>query len=150
MVRYDKGMTTRTTTEAAHTAGVTTATIRTWCRRGAVAAVKVSGRWVIDTDSLRHRIALGRQTVASQLAAFTDARSAQAKALELVELGALVATARPYRYVAVASNGTDGYLVDTLIGSCTCKGYTYTGKCYHLVAAVALETRVSAQLALAA
>jgi hypothetical protein len=47
-----------TTTEAAAQAGVTTATIRTWCRIGAVAAVKVSGRWAIDADSLAHRIAL--------------------------------------------------------------------------------------------
>jgi hypothetical protein len=141
---------TATTTEAAKQAGVTPRTIRTWCQRGAVAATKVDGRWVIDTDSLRHRISLSRRTVEAQLAAFTDAKSAQAKALELVELGALVATSRPYRYVAVASNGTDGYLVDTLIGSCTCRGYVYTSHCYHLVAAVALETRVSPLLALAA
>ena len=33
---------------------VTVATIRTWCRRGVVAATKQAGRWVIDTDSLAH------------------------------------------------------------------------------------------------
>jgi hypothetical protein len=80
-------MTTQTTAEAARHAGVTTATIRTWCRIGAVSAVKVSGRWVIDTDSLRHRIALTRRTVQAQLAAFTDAKTAQAKAEEIVLLG---------------------------------------------------------------
>lgn len=47
------------TTSAAIKANVTVATIRTWCRYGAVAAVKTAGRWVIDTASLAHRIALG-------------------------------------------------------------------------------------------
>jgi hypothetical protein len=141
--------TTQTTAEAAHTAGVTPRTIRTWCQRGAVTAVKVNGRWVVDVDSLRHRISLSRRTVEAQLAAFTDARTAEAKALELLELGALVQWDR-FRYLAAATSGNDYYVVDTLIGSCTCKGYTYSGHCYHLVAAVALETRVSPLLALAA
>lgn len=52
-------MTTITTTAAATQAGVTIATIRTWCRRGAVAAVKTAGRWVIDTASLAHRLTIG-------------------------------------------------------------------------------------------
>ena len=47
------------TTAAAAQAGVTVATIRTWCRRNVIAAVKTSGRWVIDTASLAHRIAIG-------------------------------------------------------------------------------------------
>lgn len=47
------------TTTAANQAGVTTATIRTWCRIGAVAAAKVAGRWVIEAASLARRIALG-------------------------------------------------------------------------------------------
>jgi hypothetical protein len=142
-------MTTQTTAEAAHTAGVTTATIRAWCRRGAVTARKVSGRWAIDTDSLRHRIALGRQTVPAQLAAFADPKTARIKAEELVELGALIAL-DSWRYLAVGSNGKDGYVVDTLAGSCTCKGYVYVGRCHHAVAAVMLDSRTTAQLALAA
>jgi hypothetical protein len=142
-------MTTATTAEAAHTAGVTPPTIRQWARYGAVTARKVSGRWAIDTDSLRHRIALGRQSVTAQLAAFADPSSAEAKALELVELGGMVPL-DAWRYLAVGSNGTDGYVVDTLIGSCTCKGHQYTGRCYHLVAAVMLDSRTTAQLALAA
>lgn len=53
-------MTTTTTTIAAATqAGVTVETIRTWCRRNVIAAAKVAGRWVIDTASLAHRIAIG-------------------------------------------------------------------------------------------
>lgn len=150
MVRYDEGMTTQTTTEAAHHAGVTPATIRTWARVGAVAAVKVSGRWLVDVESLRHRISLSRRTVARQLAAFADAKTAQAKAEELIELGALVPMRNPYTYLAVSSKGTGGYVVDTLQGSCTCHGYVYGGKCYHLVAAVLAETTPAKRLALAA
>src|SRR4051794_10780483 len=48
------------TTAAATEAHVTVATIRTWCRRGVVAAVKQAGRWIIDTASLAHRITIGQ------------------------------------------------------------------------------------------
>lgn len=47
-----------TTTEAARQAGVTVATIRTWCRTGVIAAAKQAGKWVIDTASLTYRITL--------------------------------------------------------------------------------------------
>lgn len=47
------------TATAAQTAGVTVATIRTWCRRNVIAAVKTAGRWVIDAASLAYRITLG-------------------------------------------------------------------------------------------
>ncbi|GAB3214304.1 hypothetical protein GCM10027294_53620 [Marinactinospora endophytica] len=50
---------TLTTATAAAQAHVTVDTIRAWCRRGAVAARKVAGRWVIEADSLARRIALG-------------------------------------------------------------------------------------------
>lgn len=48
-----------TTATAATQAGVTAATIRTWCRRNVIAAIKQAGRWIIDTASLAHRIAIG-------------------------------------------------------------------------------------------
>ncbi|MER6860747.1 MULTISPECIES: helix-turn-helix domain-containing protein [Streptomyces] len=48
-----------TTAEAATQANVTIATIRTWCRRGVIAATKQAGRWIIDTASLAHRITIG-------------------------------------------------------------------------------------------
>lgn len=51
---------TITATAAATRAGVTVGTIRTWCRKGVVAAIKNAGRWVIDTASLAHRISLGK------------------------------------------------------------------------------------------
>lgn len=47
------------TTAAATEAHVTVATIRTWARRGIIAATKVAGRWIIDTASLARRIAIG-------------------------------------------------------------------------------------------
>ena len=52
-------MSTITTAAAASEAHVTVATIRTWCRRGVVAAVKSAGRWLIEAASLAHRIAIG-------------------------------------------------------------------------------------------
>ncbi|NUP24160.1 MAG: helix-turn-helix domain-containing protein [Streptomyces sp.] len=51
-------MTTITATAAAHQAGVTTATIRTWCRTGVITAAKHAGRWIIDAASLAYRIKL--------------------------------------------------------------------------------------------
>ncbi|MFF8100121.1 hypothetical protein ACF07S_10150 [Streptomyces sp. NPDC016640] len=48
-----------TTAAAAAQANVTVATIRTWCRRGVIAATKTAGRWVINTASLAARIAIG-------------------------------------------------------------------------------------------
>jgi len=47
------------TTTAAAKAGVSTSTIRAWCRIGAIAAHKDGRRWIIDERSLNHRIALG-------------------------------------------------------------------------------------------
>jgi hypothetical protein len=46
------------TTAAALQANVTAATIRTWCRRGAVTAIKQAGRWIIDNVSLTARITI--------------------------------------------------------------------------------------------
>lgn len=48
------------TATAAIQANVTTDTIRTWCRRGVIAAAKQAGRWIIDTTSLATRIAIGK------------------------------------------------------------------------------------------
>jgi hypothetical protein len=48
------------TTAAAIEANVTVDTVRTWCRIGAVAAVKQAGRWIIDATSLAARIAISK------------------------------------------------------------------------------------------
>lgn len=47
------------TTLAAVEARVSVDTVRAWCRRGSVAAIKQAGRWVIDAASLAARIAIG-------------------------------------------------------------------------------------------
>jgi hypothetical protein len=60
-------MSQTTAAAAATTAGVDISTICTWCRIGAVAAVKVAGKWLIETRSLAHRIALGRKPVPAPL-----------------------------------------------------------------------------------
>jgi excisionase family DNA binding protein len=131
---------TITTATAAHQAHVTASTIRAWCRAGVIAAAKTGRRWIIEAASLRHRIAVGRRTVTKQLAAFRDATGAETKALELIETGALIPAPRRGLYLAVSSDATDRYLIDLAEGSCTCKGYAHTGHCYHLLAAVMVET----------
>lgn len=62
---------TVTAAAAATQAGVTTATIRTWARRGVIAAVKTAGRWAIDAASLARRIAIGAMRTRKQ-ATVTD------------------------------------------------------------------------------
>ncbi|WP_405611405.1 helix-turn-helix domain-containing protein [Streptomyces sp. NBC_01508] len=59
------------TTTAATEANVTVATIRDWARRGIIAATKAAGRWVIDTASLAHRIAIGAMKRPAKPAAFS-------------------------------------------------------------------------------
>lgn len=54
------------TTTAARTAAVTIRTIQHWCRYGAVAAVKSSGRWNIDEASLAYRISLGKKSIVDE------------------------------------------------------------------------------------
>ncbi|MDH6130350.1 hypothetical protein [Kitasatospora sp. GP82] len=48
------------TATAAAQAGVTIATIRTWCRRGVITAAKTAGKWAIDAASPAYRINLGK------------------------------------------------------------------------------------------
>jgi len=55
------------TTAAAAKAHVTTATIRSWCRRNVVAAVKTAGTWAIDEASLNRRITLGHHDHAAEI-----------------------------------------------------------------------------------
>lgn len=59
------------TTTAATEAHVTVATIRTWCRIGAVAAIKQAGRWIIDTTSLAARIAIGKMKRPTRTVVYT-------------------------------------------------------------------------------
>jgi len=138
-------MTTSQTTDtasAARIARVTVATVRAWCRIGAVAATKTGGAWVIDTNSLRERVTLGRilraEHAVIDLSAFRDAKGARGKAIELIEQDGIAPASRPGLYLAVSSDGVNTYLIDAFEGSCSCKGYAHTGRCYHQVAAALL------------
>lgn len=141
---------TITTATAARIARVAVDTIRAWCRIGAVTATKQHGRWAIDPDSLQHRITLGRALTAERhadlidLSAFRDAKTARSKALELIEQGGIIPGSRPGLWLAVASDGCGTYVIDTWEPSCTCKGHTFSGHCYHAVAATLLDRRVPA------
>ena len=64
------------TTTAALQAGVTTATIRAWARRGVIAATKVARRWVIEATSLACRITLGKKPATKQVVLSTDTMTA--------------------------------------------------------------------------
>lgn len=75
------------------------------------------------------------------LTAFRDQRAARSKATELIEQAGIVPASRPHLFLAVSSDGANTYLVDTVEGSCTCKGHTYAGHCYHEVAATMIEAR---------
>lgn len=157
-------MTTQTTATAAQAAGVTTATIRTWCRHGVVTATREAGRWIIDTASLHTRIAIGAELNRSRLARkaapladltpYKDKARAADKVLDLIETGALVPTGRPGQYLTISSDGSDKYLTDTHLLTCTCRSFASRAYCTHMTAAQAIEaarpTRRPAALTLAA
>lgn len=68
--------------------------------------------------------------------AATDFKPAQVeKALELIELGAIIRTVRELLFEAVSSNGTERYTVDAGTRACTCKAGERGVRCYHLAAA---------------
>ncbi|MFV8127508.1 hypothetical protein [Streptomyces syringium] len=114
------------TTTAAETAKVTVATIRTWCRLGAIAATKTAGRWVIDTTSLKHRIRLGKQQ--RRATQQRQATAARTRILNRLVLPALTGSAKqiawaeelrasridqaltvaPHRRLGIAYHLTDG------------------------------------------
>lgn len=99
------------TTTAARQAGVTTATIRTWCRKGAVAAVKAAGRWVIDAASLAYRISLTATKLPDLTAEFADVVGdtayAAADNYNLPGLRKLLATVKARDIVAIMGRQID-------------------------------------------
>jgi hypothetical protein len=73
-------------TAAALQARVTAVTIRTWCRTGVVAAVKLAGRWKVNAASLARRIAIGARKTPVTLqkaAAMSEYPYAQAEFLRV-------------------------------------------------------------------
>jgi hypothetical protein len=109
-------------------------------------AMSVCRRYAVLDATAGRRTAACRRALADQLAAFRDAASAEARAVEAIETGALVPASRPGLYLAVSSDGTGTYLIDTDEESCTCQGHARTGHCYHQVAAAMLETGTAALL----
>lgn len=129
---------TRTSTEAAALAGVSTRTIRRWAANGTVSATKTAGRWVIDADSLHARCA-DRIAAHADYSPYKDKARAYDKVVQLLEDGALVSTSRTGLYQAVSSDGSDKYLVDTLEQSCQCRSWLGRTYCTHLTGANAIE-----------
>ena len=81
-----------------------------------------------------------RRAAAERLARpFKNTDAAVTKALNLLADRALVPTRHTGQYLAVASDGTTSYLVDTIERSCTCKGFGRVGRCYHQLAAEVAE-----------
>lgn len=93
---------------------------------------------------------VAKAAVVIDLTAFRDAKAAKNKAVELIEQAAIVPAGRPGLYLAASSDGSNTYLVDTVEGSCTCKGYAHQGRCYHQVAAALLDARTTTRFAVAA
>lgn len=75
---------------------------------------------------------------AADFTTFTNAADAQRKASELIDDNAIIPTRIAGQYLATSSDGLNTYLVDTVEGSCTCKGAQRAGRCYHLSTAVIL------------
>lgn len=69
-----------------------------------------------------------------------------AKALELIADGGIVPTSRPGVYAASSSDGSTFYIVN-IAGPCTCKAGQHERACYHLCAALILDTAASARKA---
>ncbi|MFD9075332.1 hypothetical protein [Streptomyces lasiicapitis] len=77
---------------AAATANVTPDTIRTWCRRNAIAATKRAGRWIIQEASLRHRLRIGRRLARKRAERLAPHR--RARLLAALHLPALTGSPR--------------------------------------------------------
>jgi Family of unknown function (DUF6011)/SWIM zinc finger len=93
------------------------------------------GRILTSTKS----IAAGRGPVcqakiAAAAKASTAAPALVAKAIELIEDGALVHWTRNL-FLAVSTDGTVAYEVDAAAGSCTCPAGVHGRPCYHVLAA---------------
>lgn len=84
------------------------------------------------------------------LGAFRDAKATNSKATELIEQGGIVTGPDRGTYLAPSSDGTGFYLIDTVAGTCTCKGHMYAGHCFHAVAAAILQAAPTTRFAKAA
>jgi len=68
--------------------------------------------------------------------AATDFKPAQVeKAMELIELGAIIATVHALLFDVVSSKGDERYTTNAAARTCTCKAGERGMRCYHLAAA---------------
>lgn len=98
-----------------------------------------------------HRLWLQEQAAKRLVTAagFKDPEAARTKALQLIADKGLVPTRHTGQYLAVNSKGDGAYLVDTTERTCTCKGHTRVGRCYHLLAADTVEITTARRTAYA-
>lgn len=109
-----------------------------------------AGKSIADGMGRTCRAKVRKTAEVIDLGAFRDAKGARDKAAELVEQGGIVPAGRPALFLAVSSDGANTYLVDTLEGSCSCKGFAHQGRCFHLVAAALITAQPTAAFAAAA
>ncbi len=102
--------------------------------------VLTSARSIADGRGRTCKAKVRAAAKVADVTAFKDGKAALSKAEQLIEDAAIVPTRHVGQFIATSSDGLTVYLVDTLERSCTCKGHTRCGHCYHLVAADALMT----------
>lgn len=109
------------TTTAALEAHVTVATIRTWCRRNVIAAVKQAGRWIIDTASLAHRIAIDAMRSPRKDTRMLDLNSTTIKRRTVRRTGANIVSISDYaplladKLSDIADDGDRAHAVNVLL-----------------------------------
>lgn len=104
--------------------------------RSAAAVKAGKGRTCARKDREDARIeAIEAAAELVDVSAFKDAKDARDKGAQILVDRSLVPTRFACRYLAVASDGSGTYLVDTVERSCPCKAQTHWGRCSHLVAA---------------
>ncbi|WP_442803674.1 hypothetical protein OG411_30135 [Streptomyces pseudogriseolus] len=127
------------TAAAAAQAQVTAATIRTWCRRGVIAATKQAGRWAIDTASLARRIEIGARGMTDPIAALDEATL---RHIRRARLGRAQRTsdkdALADRYV-LPSIGAVSYASEKELG--LVEDLTVNGRVYYVLTAKAARLR---------
>ena len=96
------------------------------------------GRTLTATSSIARgygRVCHGKIAAAAERIRATYKPAQITKAIETVELAAIVRTDRPNLYLAVSSRGDATYNVDQAAHRCTCPAGERSVACYHLAAA---------------
>lgn len=129
---------THNTATAAHTAQVSTRTIRRWAANGSVSATKVSGHWVIDADSLNTHLA-DRIVKLADLTPYKDQVTARTNVFNLIADGALIPLIEGCYLAVSKTDANKTYIVSTGDQTCDCRSCEKRQYCTHLTAANALR-----------